>query len=234
MSEIIDIVPTGEVARFAGYGLTCIARTVVPADSQPGFAHGCICHKLSGTDGTDAVYINIGTNLLCNFDSLTAIAAVISGISTDAISPLTGNSITINGGLQVAEDGITEAGSILSTGAEGGIGYATGSGAAATQSASKSTTVTNTNTDPSTCGTITMNNATLNAGTIVSFAFTNSAIAASDVLVLNHISGGTVGSYTLNAQCGSGSATINVRNNTAGGLSEAIVIQYALIKAVAA
>ena len=77
-----------------------------------------------------------------------------------------------------------------------------------------------------------MNNASLGAGTIVSFTLTNSAIAATDVLVLNHISGGTVGSYSLNAQCAAGSATINVRNNTAGGLSEAIVIQFALIKGV--
>jgi hypothetical protein len=53
-----------------------------------------------------------------------------------------------------------------------------------------------------------------------------------ELLILNQISGGTVGSYTLNAQCAAGSATINVRNETAGSLSEAIVIQFALIKAV--
>jgi hypothetical protein len=77
-----------------------------------------------------------------------------------------------------------------------------------------------------------MNNAALAAATIVSFVATNTAIAATDVLVLNHISGGTPGSYTLNARCAAGSATIDVRNNTAGSLSEAIVIQYALIKGV--
>ena len=52
------------------------------------------------------------------------------------------------------------------------------------------------------------------------------------ILILNHISGGTVGSYTLNAQAGAGAATINVRNNTAGALAEAVVIQFAVIKAV--
>ena len=110
----------------------------------------------------------------------------------------------------------------------GRMGFATGSGGAVTQSTSKATAVTlNT-----ACGQITMNNASLNAATIVSFTLTNTAIAATDVLVLNHISGGTIGAYTLNAQAAAGSATINVRNNTAGALAEAIVIQFVVIKAV--
>lgn len=109
-----------------------------------------------------------------------------------------------------------------------GVGYSTGAGGTVTQATSKSTGVTlSTN-----CGAITMHNAALAAGTIVSFTLTNTSIAATDVLVLNHISGGTVGSYTLNAQCAAGSATINVRNNTAGSLGEAIVIQFAVIKGV--
>lgn len=109
-------------------------------------------------------------------------------------------------------------------------GYSTGAGGAVTQATNKSTGVTLSKS----CGAITMNNAALGAGTIVSFVLTNTLIAATDVLVLNHISGGTVGSYTLNAQCAAGTATINVRNNTAGSLGEAIVIQFALVKAVIA
>lgn len=77
-----------------------------------------------------------------------------------------------------------------------------------------------------------MNNAALAAGTIVTFTLTNSAIAAGDLLLLNHVSGGTAGAYGLNAQCGAGSAAINVRNNTGGSLSEAIVIAFAVVKAV--
>lgn len=109
-----------------------------------------------------------------------------------------------------------------------GVGYATGAGGTVTQATSKATAATLS----TVCGQITMNAAALAAATIVSFVLTNTAIAVTDVLVLNHISGGTVGSYTLNAQCAAGSATINVRNNTAGSLSEAIVIQFVLIKAV--
>lgn len=113
----------------------------------------------------------------------------------------------------------------------GTFGYGgTGTGGSVTQITSKATGVTLSKA----CGAITMNNAALAAATIVSFTLTNTLIAAGDVLILNHISGGTVGSYTLNAQCAAGSATINIRNNTAGSLGEAVVIQFALVKAVSA
>jgi hypothetical protein len=79
-----------------------------------------------------------------------------------------------------------------------------------------------------------MNAAALAANTTVSFTLTNSAIAATDLLILNHVSGGTAGAYAINAQRAAGSATINVRNITSGSLSEAIVIGFAVIKAVIA
>ena len=105
------------------------------------------------------------------------------------------------------------------------FGYATGG--AVTQATSKATGVTlNT---PS--GQITMNGASLAADTTVSFTLTNSEIAATDVLILNHASGGTAGAYTLNAQCGAGSALINVRNVTAGALAQAIGLRFAVVKA---
>ena len=128
-----------------------------------------------------------------------------------------------SGGALVPAQGV-----ILNT--QTGIGYGTGAGGVVTQATSKSTAVTLNRV----CGAITMNNAALGAATIVSFTLNNTSIAAGDVLILNHISGGTPGSYTLNARSAAGSATIDVRNNTAGGLSEAIVIQFAVFKAVSA
>ena len=109
-------------------------------------------------------------------------------------------------------------------------GYITGEGGAVTQATSKSTAVTLSKK----CGTVTMNNAALAADAIVSFTLTNTTIAATDVVVLNHASGGTAGKYALNAQAEAGSASINVTNISAGALSEAIVIRFAVIKAVAA
>jgi hypothetical protein len=79
-----------------------------------------------------------------------------------------------------------------------------------------------------------MHNASLAADTTVSFTLTNTTIVATDLLVLNHVSGGTAGSYLLNAQAAAGSVSINVRNITAGSLSEAIVIGFAVIKTVTA
>ena len=109
-------------------------------------------------------------------------------------------------------------------------GYITGEGGTVTQATSKATAVTLSKK----CGQITMHNASLAADTTVSFTLTNTTIVATDLLVLNHVSGGTAGSYLLNAQCGAGSASINVRNITAGSLGEAIVIGFAVIKAVTA
>lgn len=109
-------------------------------------------------------------------------------------------------------------------------GYVTGEGGTVTQATSKSTGVTLNKR----CGQITLNGAALAAATTVSFTLTNSTIASTDVLVLNHVSVGTFGSYTLNARAAAGSATIDVRNVSAGSLSEAIVIGFAVIKAVTA
>jgi len=109
-------------------------------------------------------------------------------------------------------------------------GYITGEGGTVTQATSKATAVTLSKK----CGQITMNAASLAAGTTVTFTLTNSTIAVTDLLVLNHDAGGTAGSYLLNAQCAAGSVSINVRNVTAGALAEAIVIGFAVIKAVTA
>lgn len=81
-------------------------------------------------------------------------------------------------------------------------------------------------------GEIVLINAALAAAAIVSFTLTNTLITATDVLILNHVTTGTRGAYTLNVQCQAGSAIIYVRNNTAGSLAEAIVIRFALIKGI--
>lgn len=115
-------------------------------------------------------------------------------------------------------------GNITSSG--GSIGYITGNGGVVTQLTSKATTVVLNKL----AGEITLNVAALAAATIVSFMFTNSTISATDVMILNHVTTGTRGAYTLNAQCSAGSAILYVRNNTAASLGEAIVIRYCVIK----
>jgi len=125
---------------------------------------------------------------------------------------------------------LTSAGNVLITGGLGGVGYTNGAGGAVVQTGNKGGGV-GLNKQS---GEITMQNTNLAADTIVSFVLTNTTIGANDLLVLQHQSGGTLGAYTFNASCAAGSATIYVRNNTAGTLGEALVIRYAVIKGAVA
>jgi hypothetical protein len=111
-----------------------------------------------------------------------------------------------------------------------GFGFNTGQGGTQSQSTSKSTTVTLNK--PT--GQITTDAATLNAGSSVSFTFSNSLIESTDHIIITHISGGTLGAYNINAIAGSGSATVTITNITGGALSEALVLKYSIIKSVTA
>lgn len=106
------------------------------------------------------------------------------------------------------------------------IGYNASAQGTVTQATSKSTGVTLNKSS----GQITMNGAALTGGTTVLFTLTNSVLSAKDVLIVNVGSGGTSGAYwPYVANVGAGSAVIGVYNNTIGILSEAIVINYAVI-----
>jgi hypothetical protein len=111
--------------------------------------------------------------------------------------------------------------------AAGGLGYGTGAGGTVTQATSKTTGVTLNR--PS--GQITMNAAALAAAATVCFTLTNSLIAATDVVNVSIAGGATAGAYTLQVEAvANGSANICVTNRSSGSLSEAIVINFAVIK----
>ena len=107
------------------------------------------------------------------------------------------------------------------------LGYTADAQGSVTQATSKSTAVTLNKSS----GTITMNNAALGATTSVNFTLNNSYISSNDTVILTLAnSGATPGSYTaIVSALANGSATITVRNITAGSLSEAIVLNFALI-----
>ena len=105
-------------------------------------------------------------------------------------------------------------------------GYAQGGGAV-TQATSKSTGVT-LNTP---CGQITMNGAALAAGSAVPFTMTNSQVGPQDVIAVSIKSGATAGAYSVSTlDIASGSVKIALRNLTAGSLSEAVVLNFVIIK----
>jgi hypothetical protein len=106
------------------------------------------------------------------------------------------------------------------------IGYAADAQGAVTQATSKSTGVTLNKS----AGKITMNGAALGAGATALFTLTNNMISAKDVLIVNVGSGGTSGAYwPYVANLSAGTAVIGLYNNTAGSLSEAPVLNFAII-----
>ncbi len=106
------------------------------------------------------------------------------------------------------------------------LGYSADAQGTVTQLTDKSTAVTLNKS----AGQITMNNANLATVTTVSFTLNNSTIGAKDTLVVCIASGATVGAYLVYvSNLAAGSATISLRNFTAGTLGEAVVVNFAVI-----
>ncbi len=110
------------------------------------------------------------------------------------------------------------------------LGYETGVGATVTQAGAKTAAVS----INALCGTITMNNATLNRVTGVSFTMDNTRLGSTDVIISNIAGGGTSAAYTLTvSKVAQGSAQFSLYNVLSGtDLSEAVQIRFAIIKAV--
>jgi len=113
-----------------------------------------------------------------------------------------------------------------------GLGYGTGAGGTVTQVTSKSTTVTLNK--PT--GQITMMPDAVSAGAIVQFNVTNSLVSVGDVVVIM-LGSGTFTNYAYNLwaniQVGGG-FTVSLRNIDTVSRSEAVVINFAIIKGATA
>jgi hypothetical protein len=171
--------------------------------------------NISACTSTSMVMVTpvLGTPTSGNLSNCTSTSMVLT---TPVIGAATGTSLSTTGNQVIS--------------GTGKHGYATGAGGTVTQATDKTTGVTLSKST----GQITLAGDALAASTTVSFTLTNTVIEAGDILIMNHISAGTAGSYLLNAQSAAGSASINVRNISLGSLSEAIVIAFAVIKAVTA
>ena len=110
------------------------------------------------------------------------------------------------------------------------IGYAAAAQSTVTQLTDKSTGVT----INASAGRITMSNATLSATTNVAFTMNNSKISAKDVVIVN-VAGGVASNVTYNCWVSghtAGSCAFVLRNISAGSLSEAVVLNFAIIHCV--
>ena len=110
----------------------------------------------------------------------------------------------------------------------GQIGYVAPVGvpATVTQLTSKSTGAT----INAPCGQITMNNAALANGAVVSFTVTNSSVSAYDIVLVNLAGGATTaGTYSVFVNSmANGTFGVSVYNISAGSLSEALKLNFAV------
>ena len=127
---------------------------------------------------------------------------------------------------------ISTAGSVLSSSASGGIGYATGAGGAVTQATNRSTGVT----VNAICGAITTDTTSLAAGAEATFTVTNSSVAVGDVVAISLRSGATANtSVPIVSAVADGSFDIRLTNlNASTADTGASIINFAVIKAVGA
>lgn len=152
-------------------------------------------------------------------------------LDVNTIQPSTGSAVSIVSTAISLQGIVAITGNVTAASSVGTSGYGTGAGGAVTQATSKSTGVTLSKP----CGQITMHNASLAAGASVSFAVTNTLVTATDTVIIHRVSGGTDGSYSVRIdKIAAGSFTVTLVNESVGALAEAVVLNFAVIRAVAA
>lgn len=182
-----------------------------------------------GTDVADAGSATAYIKTVPTSGTITSTASSANAFSSTGFSVT--NLGVVTGLALISSNGIAASSFIKSTGDTAGIGYDTGAGGTVGQSTSKTTGVTMNKI----CGSITTFNSALSAGAEAAFTFTNSTIAATDVVIVNIKSGGTSGAYLASVTAVSaGSCEITLSNLTAGSLSESVVLNFVVIKGVAA
>jgi len=213
------------------------------------------------TDSTGAIYTNfyIGGFAVSASDFSSVLILDGTGMSLQNSLPLTvgntvldafgrvkysatgllkiGDNITTGGGIQVG----TAASATTINGTTSVVGNTTVTGTLQSSSkfgyqtdggnATQLTSITTTVTLNQLCGTITLFSGARASQTNVVFTFTNSTIAANDIIVFSHVSGGTIGAYTINATAAAGSASVTIRNVNTASLTEAPVFRFIVVKA---
>lgn len=165
-----------------------------------------------------------------------AIAAGITNISTlsqlgqlqEIVANLLNDiptTVTIN-----LSSAILTSSSIKSSGTAG-VGYAAGAGGLITQASNKTTAVVLNKI----CGAVLTNNAELLPGAEATFTVTNTTVVATDVVLVNPGGAGSTGKYIAAANnIAAGAFDITLSNVSAVSLTEAVTVNFAIIKGVQA
>ena len=168
-------------------------------------------HSFKMSDATEDTRVLARSALGYDWNYYDDEETIILGTDSDATIQWTGSALASSVGMTFTTGTITVA-----------------DGGAVTQATNKTTGVTLNNLT----GAITMNGAALGDDAIATFTVTNSTVAATDCIIVNHKSGGSnIGSYNIQAHTpASGSFKISVQNVSGGSLSEALVIAFVVVK----
>ena len=170
--------------------------------------------KENSTAGNGAGYFTISTT-------------TSAGATTERMRIFSSGGVSIGNTTDPGATNLSVTGNILSNGATGVIGYATGSGGAVTQLTSRTTGVTLNKSN----GAITLFTAAGSA-TATTFTVTNSTVAATDVIHVCQKSGTNLYNTLVTAVA---AGSFNITFYTTGGVaSDAPVFNFTLIKAVTA
>ena len=188
------------------------------------------------TAATARTSLGLGTIATQASNSIDIDGGAIDGavIGANAAAAITGTTITASTKFAGAIDGTvgaTTPAAVTGTNvlATATLGYKAGSGGTVTQATNKTTAVTLNKIN----GEIVMNGAALADDATAAFTLTNSTIAATDVVIVNVASVGTAGAYQVTVGAvAAGSCSISVLNVSGGSLSQAIKLNFAVIKAV--
>ena len=238
-----DSVSVGNI-RLQGNNITPISGSVqfsnltVTGGTITGITDLAIADGGTGSSTAAGARTNLGLGTVAtqNANNVAITGGSISGVTfTGSFSGLTlVSSLTLacdtlttvatNGDLTVDPNGT---GQIKFAAA---AGYKIGTGAAVTQLTSKVTAVT----IDAICGQITTSNSSISNGQILSFTVNNNTVVATDVVIANIASGATADVYDLTVTAvASGSFRLQIHNKTNSSYTDALVINFAVIKAVA-
>lgn len=183
-------------------------------------------HTGAAGDGSGTLTVDDGTNSAPSYSNEGDTNTGMYFPAADSVGFSTGGTLRTT----ISSAGVAATVGVTSTHATQGVGYATGAGGTVTQITSKATSVTLNKV----CGQITTHNAALGAGASVVFQLANSTIAAGDTVIVHAADNAATDNVyqVVVIMAGSGFANLRLTNTSGGSLSEAVLINFAVIKAV--